>query len=118
MYAEKQTAMAWKTRTLIGSNVRERDQSSMDKKIMNVCKTIHIRLGNCSNIWRLISLNNITCHTNWKPKYTHLLGEHIKFSIWLQNVSAQHSHYWGVKDNSTRSTKSLTVHTITYQFSW
>jgi len=50
MYAEKQTAMAWKTRTLIGSNVRERDQSSMDKKIMNVCKTIHIRLGNCSNI--------------------------------------------------------------------
>jgi hypothetical protein len=48
---------------------------------MNVYKTIHIHLGNCSNIWRLIWLNNITCHTNWKPKYTRLLGEYKKFSI-------------------------------------
>jgi hypothetical protein len=84
---------------------------------MYIYKVIHIHLVNCSNIWKLIWLNNITWHTDWKPKYTHLLGEHKKFSIWLKHVSAQHSHYWGVKDNWTRSTKSLTVRTITYPFS-
>jgi hypothetical protein len=55
MFTEKQTEMAWKTRTLIGSNVRERErererENSIDKKIINVYKTIHIHLGNCLNI--------------------------------------------------------------------
>jgi len=50
MYTEKQTEMAWKTRTLVGSNVRKREGNSIDKKIMNVYKTIHIHLVNCSNI--------------------------------------------------------------------
>lgn len=49
-YAKKQTEMGWKTRTLIGSNVTEREKSSIDKKMMNIYKTIHIRLVNCLNI--------------------------------------------------------------------
>jgi hypothetical protein len=45
MYTRKE--ISWKTGTLIGSNEREREKNSFDKKIMNVYKTIHICVVNC-----------------------------------------------------------------------